>query len=533
MKDYLAFYSIDANNKINLLFGQSNRNSTTYGFFDYTYENPIDDSPIVNTFNREFGNLIITPEELLNIIKKTVYPHFLKYYDDGLIYLIRIDPLNENNLNRLLDDYRISYSRSGHGRLRWLSLKWVNIDDLPNYIIDTFTKSLIDKHNIIPFLKNQYNVNKSQFSQTDFSMIEKLVHKKKTKSLEKSILQNKWKAFVNAQMAYFKETDYNKIIILYNYTDSTAKKINKILRRILKFGEKTYESALSKGLQNLLDYIDQALILIDLINNAPKYDQFGNNYLSLYRGLSFDPLLKFGDVTDIFKYNLNSTSLDFNMTANMFVPAQGSLFNLIIPPETPLLTVSNLSHYSYEDEVLLTPGLTFKVISVTEYYNKYLDMTQKFYVAILDNKVDLKQKLADAKDQIVKKLSTSKTISLKKHKPAKISLNFPTPANSKQIKQALLTLNKLVENIAKKDKKCLPNHLTDLTSHICYPLESTHAKAILNEQLQLLIDQKSPFQKSFDYDQEIAVFKHIFKSMKPIQIINKFIQKLISRLSEE
>ena len=96
-----------------------------------------------------------------------------------------------------------------------------------------------------------------------------------------------------------------------------------------------------------------------------------------------------------------------------------------------------------------------------------------------------------------------------------------------------MTFKKLLQHITAASSSCLPNQIYDIVTHMCLPINSIQAKYIMGEHLDLLIGKKSPFQSKFNYDQEVAVFKHLLKFTSLIKFINKITYKLFARFSEE
>ena len=128
MKDNLIFYSV-YEDKIYILAGQIGTARSKYTFPDYPYQNPIDDSSVVDLYYKELGNLLIDIQNLLSIIKKTKFPNFVKNETDGLTYIIKVDYIDNDQLANLLNQYQLSYLRLNHGAsLRWRSLKWFPLD---------------------------------------------------------------------------------------------------------------------------------------------------------------------------------------------------------------------------------------------------------------------------------------------------------------------------------------------------------------------------------------------------------------------
>jgi len=541
MRDSLIFYSIK-DGKIFVLSGQIGTSRSKYTTFDYSYDNPVDDSSIVDIFNKELGNLIISPDKLLEIIKKTKYPHFIKHEQNGLTYIIKVDFVDNDTLNNILGQYQSSYFRLYSTQLRWNALKWFPLDEFDTIKsqMTVAMQSIITKYNLPQFLKNQTQIDFSKLTEQDYELISKIIKQKKEKLQKLAQLKEKWEKFVEAQAMHLKNYSYTQIVTLYEYTSSSAYEINVVLRNLLRFGKKSYSKVNFKELKNIHKNLKDAITILSIIETAPRYSEFAHNYLSVYRGLSFDPLLKIGQTTDIFKYNFNSTSLDIDVTANMFVPQGGSLFKIIITPDTLLLVMSIISHYSYEDEILLPPGLTFRVIDKKTYHNTYLNIDQTYYIVVLQNTTSYLDNLVHFELDIYSKIKSIQPKTEQKKESTNIPKILPPKKpfiklSKDQFKKAHIVIKKLIDlinGLFEKDH-CKKNYLVDPLTTICYPINSKHATYILSEQLGLLIAQKSILSTFFDYSNEIALFIEPRKQHAIEQLIYGLTSKLFNRASEE
>lgn len=339
---------------------------------------------MVDQLYKEFGNYFLHYDILLPIIKSTKYPHFYKVDENGGTYMIKINHIDDNILADIIDNMNRSNSH------KVTELKWFPAKSLMNQkskLSDSMLHT-INKHNILTFLINQHIINTNIDNMKhayQLNLIQKLwkYHKKITRDRE--LVLHKWAKFHDSQMTYFKTIPYDKIVILYNYTYDQYLNINKHLRHVLRFGFDLSTELLKKRAVAMVKYISDARTIINIVVNAPTYSLMGCRYIKLYRGLSFDPKLNIGQSTSIFRYNLNSCSINKDTTANLFVPTGGSLFKLILPPDVRMLILHGLSHYSYEDEILLPPGATFRIIKKYVQYNKHLNVKQMHYVAVLQN----------------------------------------------------------------------------------------------------------------------------------------------------
>lgn len=367
MIDHLIFYTI-LNQQIYFLLGKL-RHNEKYNIINYRYTDPFDDSSIVELFKRDYQSTLINPNQLLTIINKTVYPNFMKLNTNGLIYLIKVNHINHPN----------SYLANPDSI--WQQLIWININnnlDIRNQL-EIKDRTLLDKFKIIPFIKNQYKVNYNLYSLKDLSFINQLMIKKKNKKTHKIILDQQLINYNQTILAHFKNYQYTQMLSLYNYT-TYCQTLNQTLRSILD-GSK---------IPNIpIELITNALNIIDIINQAPLYSQFDTHYLSLYRGISYDPHLNVGHVTDVFTNSLISTSLNVYIPSNSFVGANGSLFKLIIPSDLPMLPTKHISHHPYEDEILLLPGNTFRIIDKGWFFNDDLKINQVYYTMVLQKNSDI------------------------------------------------------------------------------------------------------------------------------------------------
>lgn len=371
MKDNIIFYSIVAS-KTYFLFGLKFKQKK-YSIIEYDYNNPIDDSSIVPLFGKDFSPFLIKQTELLSIIKKTVYPNFMKLNDNGLTYLIKINHINDTNI------YLNQFKQNNH---KWSQLKWIDIDDYINMrdIVDIQSREIINKYKIIPFIKNQYKVNTLLYTQQDFDLINNLINNKQKQKQIKLNKDNNTSSYEKALLTHFKNYQYNQMLSIYNYT-TYCTSMNELMRYILTPDNTINNSKLMCN--NNKEHIRNAINIINIINNAPKYDAFDSHYICLYRGLSFNPELINGQITDIFKYSFISTSWNIHIASNAFVPNGGALFKIIILADTPLLATKQISHHPYEDEILLPPGLEFRVIKVDKSFNKDLQRIQPYYTLVL------------------------------------------------------------------------------------------------------------------------------------------------------
>jgi hypothetical protein len=472
MIDYLIFYSYDdTRKKFAVLSGES--------FINYNYENPLDDSSIVDLFNAEFGGLLIDPFTLLGIIHKTTYPHFLKTFDNGLIYLINIPRIDEQRLNDAFQKYRSrGLKKFQCDKLRWNELENTS-QEFGNVVL-----------NLDQFLENHYDCCHASPTLTpdQDSLITRLIRNRRNRKITKTKQQAIWSAFIDAQTQSLKQFEYEQIQIIYDYTIHGSTQFNAKIRELLRWGEMSplVDSEISS-------HVDKAITIFNIIQSTAKYSDFDTHYVTVYRGLSFDPNLDLGQLTTVFKYNFNSTSLDFDIVANMFVPVNGSLFKIIIPAETPLLLSNIVSHYSYEEEVLLPPGLTFRVIKKSYRYNTHMKRNQIYYTVVLQS---------HNINETQKKLILSKNRKPLSH--VMISTNGMIAMNIENC-QILSVIKKLIKKFQNQNQ---PLMLIDPETNLEHSLQSYSARQILNEQVQYLITKKSQYQDLFNYDQEILPIKN-------------------------
>src|SRR5437016_14321917 len=102
MINHLIFYTL-IDDQVYLLAGQQR---AKYAFINYQENHPLD---LVDTFNHEFGNLLMSPEKLLDIINQTTFPHFIISQPCESIYLIKIDNMTDQQLNTLIHHYQIDH----------------------------------------------------------------------------------------------------------------------------------------------------------------------------------------------------------------------------------------------------------------------------------------------------------------------------------------------------------------------------------------------------------------------------------------
>ncbi len=399
MLDYFIFYSLLSTGTIYILTGclkHSNNHLQQYSFFDYDYDDPFDDSSVVDRFSQELNQIIIDPMKLLIIINKTNYPNFLKTHQNGLIYLIQIDKIDDPNLNRLLAESRQNYRRQHLDHFRWKSLKWIKLNEINFENLTPITHQICQIAQLKIFLSNQFQLHSKllKYSTSDAIQIKNIRQKCHKLTQIKHQQTQLWEQFCDLQLKSFKNYHYHQVLSLYEYTHQSTD-INQLLRSILTHTQ--ISSHLSTlNLKLLMDVIN----IIILIENAPKYSQFSDQYLKLYRGLSFDPNLQIGDLTDIFQYQLNSTSIDFDIGANLFTPTTGCLFKLIISSDISCLSVSHLSKHSYESEFLLPPGCVFRIINKVTKYNQHLQINQIHYTATLQSYHSYLDDIQKIKNQI-------------------------------------------------------------------------------------------------------------------------------------
>ncbi len=532
MKDYLIFYAVtdnpDGSPEIQILTGQLNNFKAKFSFLEYDYSDPFDDSSIVDDFNHEFGQLLIDSIQLLSIVQSTHYPYFVKTHDDGMIYFIKIDFRSDTKLNRSLSDYRSLYSRNFSGVLRWNALKWFKLSELTSEIgtkfLSPITQKLIQSTNLVTFLSNQFKSPQilSRYTKRNASLIAKLLKTRKLNQRKKALQTAQWTQFVDEQVKYFKNYHYHQLLDIYQYSTGTASKINTLLRQILKDGldpRRQFDEA-----QNVL--LRSAINLIQIIEKAPKLEKHSDRLTQLYRGLSFDPNLKVGDLTDIFKFNLNSTSIEIDIAANLFTPTNGSFFKLIVPPNAPFLSIDQVSHYSYENEFILPPGCTFRVIDKKTYLNTSLKTDQVHYTVTLHNYHSYLKVLTSF-------LTPSKSLALTTESPK--SPPHMIPIHPELLKQSHLILRKLIEILnGLSSQQCSNLQVFNPKVGKCFDLKSKQAKLILHEQLILLIEKISPQQNQFNYSTEIAGLHDISLEDGDLldNMIESYLTKLLDRFSE-
>lgn len=378
MIDNIIFYSM-FDNKIYFLFGKK-LSTQKYETFKYDYFNPFDDSSIVPLFEKDFGNYLIPPDKLLLIIKKTYYPHFMKLNKNGLIYMIKIDYINEIDIN---------YHQSKKQSNKWSKLKWIDINDNGTMRdqVNIADRILITNSNSIKFIKNQYNINYLLYSSKDFQIITNIMKKKKNKTIDNDIKNNHQIQHEQNLKKHFKKYQYHQMASLYTYT-TYCTYMNELLRCLLASKNNCNHNNKSLITLNNKEHLQNAINILAIINQAPKYSIFNTHYLSLYRGISFDPCLVINQVTDVFKFSFVSTSSNIHIASNGFVPTGGALFKLIIPADTPMVATKLVSHHPYEDEILLPPGCSFRNIKKDTYYNTDLNTNQIYYTIVLHQLFD-------------------------------------------------------------------------------------------------------------------------------------------------
>jgi hypothetical protein len=534
MKDYLVFYSVVTNSddsqlEIQILTGQLNNFKAKFSFLDYDYQDPFDDSTIVDDFNHEFGQLLIDSIHLLSIVQKTHYPYFAKAHDNGMIYFIKIEFRSDLKLNKSLSDYRSLYSRHSDGILRWNALKWFKLSELNSKTTTKFlspvTQNLIKTTHMVTFLNNQFKSPQilSKYTKRNASRITSLLKKRKINQQKRIIQDGLWTQFISDQVKYFKNYHYHQLLDIYQYSTGTATKTNSLLRQILKDGF----DPRSNPSEEQTALLTSAINLIKIIEKAPKLEKHTPRLTQLYRGLSFDPNLQMGDLTDIFKFNLNSTSLEIDIAANLFTPNEGCLFKLILPPNAPFLSIDHVSHYSYENEFILPPGCTFRVINRQVRHNPYLVTDQVYYTAVLHNYHSYLKVLTNFKSK------TNQVVNLESPKSAQHMIPVP----SDLLKQGHLVLRKLIDILAGLTPHLCSTKNLQIFNPItgtCIDLKSKQAKVVLHDQLILLIEKISPQQNQFDYNKEIKDLRNA--SLEDVDILDNIIEqyltKLLARLSE-
>lgn len=359
LSDDLIFYKKHRQNQEISFLAIKVRGQSHYSFINYEYSNPFDDSSIVNLFKRDFGNQLIHPNQLLSIVKKTQYPHFLKEKPNGLIYLIKIEDDNQH-----------------HGMVT----KWFPIGKI-NAKMSSSMKKIIDEYHLFLFIKNQYLSDHYGLSDREMNLMNRLFCSRTRKQMLIKERQKHWSMLVESQTNYLKTLKYKDLEILYHYTGRDSLIINQTCRQFLN-------SKITKCSKEMTINLKKIITILSVLSVAPQYG-YGYRYLNFYRGLSFDPQLKIGDLTDLFKFNFNSASLDLDLTVNMFVPQNGSLFKLILPCDISFLCLHLISQYSHEDEMLLPPGLTFRVIDRQKQHNAHLKIDQIYYKVVLHDQVML------------------------------------------------------------------------------------------------------------------------------------------------
>lgn len=375
MKDYILFYS-KINNEIFFLFGIQNGHKK-YSIIKYNYYNPFDDSSIVPLFNADFNHNLIDSQSLLAIIKSTSYPNFIKLNKDGLIYMIKI--------NHIKDTKSYLKLNNNHYNL-WTDLKWININNTQQllYHINNIDFNLIKEFNLSNFIHNQYKIDLLKFNEKNFQLFNKLFRAKINRTNQNNYIKKNKYQYEQTLLKYFKNYQYNQMVAIYDYTTYSGD-MNLLLRNILP-PTNDFNKILITA--NTKTHINNAINIIKIINDAPSYSLFDTHYLSLYRGLSFDPIYHENQIIDIFKYSFVSTSSNIHVASNQFVPVNGALFKLIVPSNIPLIETRHVSHHSYEDEILLNPGHSFRVIKVDTWFNKDLKINQSYYTIALHNTDD-------------------------------------------------------------------------------------------------------------------------------------------------
>jgi hypothetical protein len=217
----------------------------------------------------------------------------------------------------------------------------------------------------------------------------------------------------------------------------------------------------------------------------------------------------------------------------LFTPVDGCFFKLIVPPNVPFLSIDKVSHFSYENEFLLPPGFTFRIIRKESYFNTYLQVNQVKYTGVMHN--------YHSYYNILTAFKPGDDANFKPPQSPQSPSAQMLAVNASTLKQSHAVIRKLINILNRQSLlplPCLNSEVYDSKNGKCVDFRSKQGKLILHEQLILLIENISPQQNQFNYLTELSNIKRLISlpnsddSMID-QLIDQYLSKYMSRLSEE